>query len=350
MKTAHKTAYFIIFIIISIIGFGYFYHKKPKAMFLDLKKDSFFRVRIKISHETERRVIYSFAGNSEAYKKITLKTEIGGKVNKKYAKIGDWVAKNSPVLILDKRELLAKYQSSKADLKQQSILLGANKKLYKKKLISSLEYKKTISDYNNSKAKYQIAGLNLRNSRIKAPFQGQVAKYYVENGEVVSPYQKIADFIDNSKLKVTSYVSEKLLAKLQELDRIIVIFANGMVLPGKLDFIAPSADNITHSYKMQIIVDNKNSYIKDGMSAKVKIMTKAKIVHIVKTSILTLDKRGNLGIKYLDRNNQVKFKKANIIYEDGKNSWLTNMPEQIRIITLGQGFVKIGQSVNIDEQ
>ena len=63
-------------------------------------------------------------------------------------------------------------------------------------------------------------------------------------------------------------------------------------------------------------------------------------------AVLTLDDAGNVGIKIINGRGEVEFVVADIALSTSEGVWLTGLPETATIITVGQGCVASGASVN----
>jgi len=62
-----------------------------------------------------------------------------------------------------------------------------------------------------------------------------------------------------------------------------------------------------------------------------------------------LDDSGNVGIRYVDRNDIVRFTDVSTIDEDSNGMWVTGLPDNTRIIIEGQDFVSVGMEVEVSE-
>jgi multidrug efflux system membrane fusion protein len=61
---------------------------------------------------------------------------------------------------------------------------------------------------------------------------------------------------------------------------------------------------------------------------------------------LALDEAGNIGVKTIDSDNKVVFTKIDIVKSEPSGVWLAGLGERANVITLGQGFVRIGDTVD----
>ena len=61
---------------------------------------------------------------------------------------------------------------------------------------------------------------------------------------------------------------------------------------------------------------------------------------------MTLDSEGKIGVRHINSNNEVIFSDVEIIGDEKELIWVTGLPEEITLITIGQEFVLEGQKVN----
>jgi multidrug efflux system membrane fusion protein len=58
-----------------------------------------------------------------------------------------------------------------------------------------------------------------------------------------------------------------------------------------------------------------------------------------------LSDEGNLGVRAVNENNEVKFLPINIVEDTNDGIWVTGIPNLSKLIVLGQGFVRNGEKV-----
>jgi multidrug efflux system membrane fusion protein len=61
--------------------------------------------------------------------------------------------------------------------------------------------------------------------------------------------------------------------------------------------------------------------------------------------LLSLDDDGQVGIKALTHDDRVVFYPARIVRAEADAVWLADLPPRLRLITVGQGFVRPGDHV-----
>src|SRR3546814_20669342 len=81
------------------------------------------------------------------------------------------------------------------------------------------------------------------------------------------------------------------------------------------------------------------------MTAEIALPLSATQAHRVSPAVLTLSDKGEIGVKAVDADNRVVFHPVKIVDTDGEGTWVTGLPEQVTLITVGTEYVGPGDSV-----
>ena len=120
---------------------------------------------------------------------------------------------------------------------------------------------------------------------------------------------------------------------------------NGDEFEAKISYVSSSASSSTRTFEIELKADNHNNKIVEGMTAEVKLSLEPQLAYEISPAILSLNEKGDIGVKTVDENNIVKFYKVEIVRHDEKGMWIAGLPKQATLITLGQDFVKEGETV-----
>ena len=102
---------------------------------------------------------------------------------------------------------------------------------------------------------------------------------------------------------------------------------------------------MTRTFQVEIEANNSSNQVVDGITAKLTIPIQEITAHRVPSSLLTLDDEGIIGIKAVNDSNEVIFHKIEIVGEDKSGLWVTGLPEEVSIITVGQEYVAPSQLI-----
>ena len=115
---------------------------------------------------------------------------------------GQKVKSGQVVAEIDPQDFRWDYEARKASYQTAQAQLQRAEKLLSKQAISKQEYETTQASYSNAKAAYENALNTYEQTKLRAPFDGFIAKKYVENYQKVQAGQAIVSLINPNKLLI----------------------------------------------------------------------------------------------------------------------------------------------------
>lgn len=185
--------------------------------------------------------------------------------------------------------------------------------------------------------------------KVKAPFDGYLETFSVKEGDYLNTGAVCATIIDPDPMRLIGEVSEKEINFVKVGAKAGAELISGKKVEGVVSFVSTSANKGTRSFRVEIDVKNSDRSIRDGVSAQIEIEGDTILAHRISPSILMLGEAGELGIRTVNEENQVEFKKIEILEDSMEGIWISGLPRNIRIITIGQEYVFQGQIVNVKE-
>lgn len=185
--------------------------------------------------------------------------------------------------------------------------------------------------------------------KIVAPFSGYLETVNVDSGDYLNLGGICASLIDPDPMLLIADIAEKEIAQVQLGSNTTAKLISGREISGKVSFIATSADKNTRTFRVEISVANLDRSIRDGVSAEIFIQGKAVPAHKISPAILSLSDQGKLGIRVVNNKNEVEFQAIKILEDTTEGLWISGLPLEARIITLGQEYVFQGQTVKVKE-
>ncbi len=250
----------------------------------------------------EFHVTGDFAGEFRSDGMAELSSEISGRVISLNAHIGDTVSEGQVLAKIDDssirqsvRELEANVEVARANLEEARVNLEnlesdlrRKRPLVDRDIVSERE----IEDLENGvrRAEQQVSVANativqnqarlssaredLRNTEIRAPFDGMIGLRHVDRGTHVNPGQTVLSLVDDSDLYVTVQVPERNAARVNRDTpvKLRVGAVGSMALNGEIHRIAPVLDSSTRSLRVDVMVDAPDElYIRPGTYARVSL-------------------------------------------------------------------------------
>ncbi len=320
---------FIGFAIIWMVS-GLFVQEPAPPKLIE-KKDAVVRVIDQKAENFSKKIIIK--GFTKADKKVLVKSETSGKIIDLPIAQGTFVEKGEIICSLFVAERQANFDKALLDF-------NSAKKLYEEELYSSKQLQ-------NAKSNYERAKLELDYATIKAPFDGVVDKINLDVGDFLNRGSTCATLLDLDPMMITGDISEDELLTFTKESSVSVVTNDGLEYQGEITFISASADEMMHTFDVEISISNPLGKIKDGQTAKVIVSATPEPAHIVPLSILRLDEEGNIGVRIVNKDNLVEFYEVKIIQDTEKGVWVSGLPYNSRIITVGQDYVNNNEKVDI---
>lgn len=305
-----------------------------------------------INHSTAQSIAKKITvqGQVEPNRVLSLKTEIDGKVTALPVTLGSRVSQGQLLVKVALKTRLAQREQAIANVKYQEQELIATQKLFAQNLESENSLTRAKANLASAKATLAQIKYEISNAEITAPFAGVYDRRYVELGDYLDKGQQVLSLVDDLQLKITAMVPQQQIENLSLGQEVIATLVNGEKLSGLLSFISTTSDENTRSYRIEVLIDNSTHRRIVGMSASLSIPVNETQGHLISSSAISLDKQGRLQVKAIDSENKVVAFTVDIIRTDADKVWLSGLPDQIDLITLGQNFVVAGQEVNPRKQ
>lgn len=353
MKKSTLTAVIIAVLAIVWIGSGLLgapddkTAEDPAVQTEDNNQDSsLMKVRVERSQAESYIKTISTNGRSVASKSVVLKAEAEGQITEILLSEGETVIADTPIMKIDIREREERVREMQEMVRQREIEYAAALKLSKQGYTSDVRLAQTKSDLESAKAALTNARIALEKTTVRAPFDGILGNRHVDVGDYVRLGDDLTDIVDLDPLKVTVFVNEQEVMMLNKGDPAVLKFVSGEEQNGKIVYISPSADPQSRTFQVDVATENPDNKLPAGLTTEVSIAVKSRDAHKISPAILTLDDEGEVGVKTVNDDQTVSFSPVTIIADQPEAMWITGLPDNATIITVGQDFVVPGQKVD----
>jgi len=202
-----------------------------------------------------------------------------------------------------------------------------------------------------AEAALAMARDRLDKSMIKAPCDGIVAFREVEEGEVIPPGTAITEVVEMGQMKIKIAVSEKDLHTLKQQERFP--FAVDAIpreeFSCRVCFLSPTADVSNRAFPVELLVDDPDPRMADGMTVRIRFPLAAGKGAIKIPSAWLTEEEGKIGIYVLKDGKAVFSPTALGAYYDNRVEILEGLAETDLIITNPAGL-KDGESVKVRDK
>ncbi|WP_413110388.1 efflux RND transporter periplasmic adaptor subunit [Thaumasiovibrio sp. DFM-14] len=222
-------------------------------------------------------VMRSFPATLEAGDKAVLAFRVAGVVAELNVRAGMHVEKNVLLAALNDDELTQLARQAKANYDLTNVQFQRDKQLLKTNVISELQYDTSKANRNEAKAALDQANSNLRDSKIMAPYSGNISLMFVENYEYVSAKQAIMHIQSEDLINVVYQLPETLLSRFNAEGGDIFAQVEIDTFPGErfsatFKEIDTEVTSSTSSYKVTMVMEKpQDKNILPGMSGNILI-------------------------------------------------------------------------------
>ena len=297
----------------------------------------------RIGSERPRHVVVT--GRTNAIKDAEIKAETSGQVIARPARKGSVVEKGTVLLRLAMDDRQARLDDARARLEEGQITFNASKDLQRKQFESQIKLAQSKASLASAKAALAAIELDVARTEIRAPIDGFIETLLPGPGDYVEAGEMVAMVVDLDPIRVIVNVTERDVADIKVDDLATVKLPNGREIGGTVHYVSRVANDITRTFRIDIWVDNPDTTIPAGLTAEVLLTAGARIAHKVPSSALTLNGEGALGVRTVNASDIVEFHKVTLIEDTPDGTWVAGLPNQVRVIIVGQEFVTEGQIV-----
>ncbi|MEM9468645.1 MAG: efflux RND transporter periplasmic adaptor subunit [Pseudomonadota bacterium] len=284
-------------------------------------------------------------GRTRASRQVNLKAEISGQVAEIIAEKGTRVQKGDVLVKLSVKDRGARVREAEQLVEQRRIQFNAAKELQEKGFNSRVRLAEARAQLEAARAGLERARIELADTKIKAPFDAVINDQFIEIGDFVDPGTNLLRLVDLDPLEITGFVTEQQVTRVGLGTKTEISFIQQEKLEGEISFVAAAADPETRTFEIEISVPNDEYKIKEGLTAEITIPLEKQRTYKISPSVLALTDEGVVGVKTVDDNDKVQFTPIKLIKDTPDFLWVSGLPDTMRLITVGQEFVTVGQTV-----
>ncbi len=285
-------------------------------------------------------------GRTESNRQVDVKAKTAGVVSATPLREGQRVAKGT---ILCQQQINARQavlDQARANMKSIEFDKRSTKILVDKGYRSAIQLTNIESRLDAARAQIKQAEVELNNVNMFAPFTGIFDSQIAQVGDFLAPGQTCGSVVELNPLIISTELTEKQVGKVKPGQVADIELITGELVKGKIQFIEANADETTRTFQAKISVPNPNYALKGGVTANIVIPTETIKAQNIPAKILTLNTSGNVGVRYVDDDDIVRFAETQTIDEEASGVWVIGLPENTRIIVEGQDYVATGTRVD----
>jgi multidrug efflux system membrane fusion protein len=284
-------------------------------------------------------------GQLEPWNSVMLSAQVSGRVESLAVGLGEQVKAGQKLLSISdegRSSAVLRWQSRVRKLEAD---LDAARRLRADNLAAQSEVLALESELAAANAELTSARQAISHLTPEAPFDGTINSKSVETGDFVQVGSPLFQLVRVDRLKATAQIPQQSVTNVAPGQAVRVDLLDGSLLSGVVTFIASAASPETRSFAVEIAVENPDRRRVAGGSASLRVALPEVKAMFISPAYLSLGDDGRPGVKYVDDQNRVVFGEVRLLSVSTDGAWVTGLPDEIRLITRGGGFVSTGENV-----
>ncbi|MFC3612833.1 efflux RND transporter periplasmic adaptor subunit [Lutimaribacter marinistellae] len=305
-------------------------------------------VTVAVRDSTARQVtqLFTAEGQAQPDRRAILRAETDGDVATLSAEKGDFVERGEEIARLVTREQEAQVQEAREEVARARREFENSQTLLERGVSTTDRVAAARATLASAEAKLTQAEEAVDAAVIRAPFAGRLDALDLDDGAYVSAGTEVGTILDTDPLSIVIQIPQQSLARISEGQEATVDFITGETRTGTVGYVSKDAASQTRTFRAEITVPNPGGAIASGLSVQVRIPTGQMSAHFVSPAILSLGPDGALGVKTVNDENKVVFHEVVLERAQTDGVWISGLPDTVRLITIGQGFVSDGEPVS----
>ncbi|MFA7521933.1 MAG: efflux RND transporter periplasmic adaptor subunit [Halothiobacillaceae bacterium] len=291
-------------------------------------------------------------GQVEPDQIVSLRAKTGGEVVEAPVEEGAVVEPDALIARLDMDDRAARLRQAQAELQRAQSDYAAAERLAKEGFQAQLQVERASAGLEAARASVAAIELDIRHTRIITPIAGVLNTQIARVGDYVAPGEPVAEIVENNPLRAVVHIPQHRIAEVNEGQPARVIFLGGQQREGQVNYIAANADPTTRTFIVRVRIDNPDRNLPAGTSVTVEIPVEQVSAHAISPALISQNEAGVLGVKVAIETVdgwQARFVPIEPVRADASRIWVTGLPDEARVIALGQGFVRDGDRIEVSE-
>jgi multidrug efflux system membrane fusion protein len=155
----------------------------------------------------------------------------------------------------------------------------------------------------------------------------------------------IISVMDFNPFIIKGYIAEKDLLKIKIGNKATGKTLDGRTYPGKIRYVSSQSYQSSRTFAVELEIKNPSERQVNGVSAQILIPLEQSNAILISPALLSLNEKGILGAKHVDKNQHVVFTPVELVKAQSDGVWISGLPNPVDLIIRGQSFVSSGEKV-----
>ena len=268
----------------------------------------------------------------------------GGRIQKLNVEVGDFVSKGQVLAEMDRVQLdqaELKLRNDETELERVRTLLAQGG-------ISQADFDQLELACKVSRTTYNNL---LENTVLRSPVSGVVTARNYDRGDMYTMAQPIYTVQQITPVKVLVPISETDYTRVKKGDKVTLTAdaLPGKTFSGTVNRLYPTMDAATHTFNVEVLVQNSKRELRPGMYARVTVNFGDSLsITVPDTAVSKMQGAGTRSVFVVGDDGVATVKVVTLgRHFDGKYEILSGLEEGDRVVVKGNSSLKAGQSVRI---
>jgi len=299
---------------------------------------------VEVKNQPITRIIRA-SGVSKAKFEMTVSAKADGQIISIDAVEGKNVAAGDVLIRLDKGTLAEQINAAKANLEVAKRRREVTERLAKENFSAPLEQAERAAAYATAKVNLRKLEEQLSDTVIVAPVSGLLETLHVEKGERVRRDTATATILGLDVLSAVVAVPQNEVSRIKLASKVKVQIAGNGSRHGTVSKIASKSNPATRTFDVTIDLPNQDRKLRAGMSVEATIDAGSLQAFAMSPAHLSVAENGILTAKIAVDGKAVVLP-VEVIRAGAETVFVSGLPDDAILLTVGQGFVEDGGAVN----
>lgn len=285
-----------------------------------------------------------YSSTVQAYVINNIAPQSGGRIQKLNVEIGDFVSKGQILVQMDRVQL----EQAELKLRNDETELERVRALLAQGGISQADFDQLELACKVSRTTYNNL---LENTVLRSPVSGVVTARNYDRGDMYTMSQPIYTVQQITPVKVLVPISETDYTRVKKGDKVTI---TADALPGKsfsgtVNRLYPTMDAATHTFNVEVLVQNSKRELRPGMYARVTVnFGESNNITIPDSAVSKMQGAGTRSVFVIDDEGVASIRLVTLgRHFDGKYEILSGLEEGDRVVVKGNSSLRAGQTVRI---
>ncbi len=342
----------LILLLLALLLFGWVLTGDDDSLEVDTpERSGTVKVGLTNSHAESVERVLELQGQAEPEQVVRVRAKTGGEVAETPLEEGAVVEADQLLARLELDDRPSRLSEAKAAERRAQGDYDAASRLADQGFQARLAAERARAELEAARAQVAAIELDIEHTDIQTPIAGVLNRQIVRVGDVVVAGEPVAEVVENNPLRAVVRIPQHRVHEVEEGQSARVTFLDGQAREGTVRYVSTVAEDETRTFRARVEVANPDRNLPSGTSVTVEIPVEVVRAHAISPALISQNEAGELGVKVAMKGEagelEARFVPVTPIRADAEQVWVTGLKDTVRLISLGQGFVRDGDAIEM---